>query len=787
MSVLPIVILASLAVLGAGLVPGVAPPMAVALLAAACVRPLPAQRSFRACVWLLVALSAGAALTLAPAGAWAGPWRAAAWDDIHAFVARHGALCGLSPTAPYVPPLTLHAGGTLRWLVLALGAGGMLCLTASLRTRQRIVVAKALVLLGGVVAAAGMVGRLLIPSGDFLVWWYPVAEIGGGNPFGPFVNRNHFAAFCALLAPLAVTLTCHSSRPFWEAPAAADGAQDRVPLDLSPGGRLLYGACLVLLLVAVLCSHSRGGTVALLLGLIVVALLWLRQGPAAAALAALVGVGGILLVTLWPDASFQDRLYGLRDAATAAGARWPVWLDSVRLWSHVPLAGCGANGFGMLFPQVTAWATGQQATHAESDVMQSLAEGGLFGALLLAATVGACCLPLAQTLLPFRRARRRSCVDGVAADRPAHRSSPSGEAQPRLPYPLLAGVGAGLTAVAFQSLVDIPLRVPLCAWTAAALLGLAAPPAPRRRGPLPPGAAFVWPERLALGFLLAASLCLCWHVPGWRALYRDRDAWLAEAATPDIVALLRETPTYWQAWHEIGDRLCTQAARTCGRQRDELQAAGLDALRAAVHCNPRDPRLRGALAARLWAAQQWDEARLHLDAQIALLPADRGIRQRWLQAEWRAGATEVAGQLARRFAGAAPVDPAAADYLVWLAERELAEGSVSRARAALLAAADLRPDAAPILKDLAQCARRLGDANAEADWLRRLVKAGRADAGAWWRLAELVRDAGDRRALEEALGMAVQIDPARRRAADEMWKAFVQAAPRSPAPGGAGP
>jgi O-antigen ligase/tetratricopeptide (TPR) repeat protein len=774
MSVLPILILGCLAVLGAGLVPGVTPPMAVALLAVACVRPLPTQDSFRACVWLLLALTAWALFTLLPAGVLAGPWRTAAWADIQAFAVQHGSRCGLSPVGPTVPRLSLHAGGTLRWLMLMLGAGGMVCLTASLRTQQRVATIKALVVLGALVAAAGMVGRSLIPSGDALVWWYPVAEIGGGSPFGPFVNRNHFAGFCALLAPLALALACPSSGPFRETPSSSSGADDEAPLNVSPGGRLLYGACLIVLLTAVLCSHSRGGSAAALLGLIVVALLWMRRGMAAAVFATLASVGAILLVALWPDAEFQGRLHGMRDTATALGARWPVWLDSVRLWSRAPLAGCGANGFGMLFPQVTTWATGQQATHAESDVMQSLAEGGLFGTLLLAATVGACCLPLARTLLPRRQARRKTGLNRVA-------EGPSSGAHPRLPYPLLAGVGAALTACAFQSLVDIPLRVPLCAWTVAALAGLASPSARRHRGTAPVGRARAWPERLALGLLLATSLCICWRGPGWRALYRDRDAWLAEAASADLVGLLRETPTYWQAWYEIGDRLCVQATGAVGPEAEALRAAGWEALRAACRCNPRDPRLHGAFAARLWAAEQWDEARLHLEAQCALLPADRGIRQRWLEAEWRAGATEYVGRLAQRFAEARPGDPAAADYLVWLAEREMAEGSIVRARTALLKAAALRPGEAQILKGLAQCARRLGDVKAEADWLQRLVRVSRADAATWWRLAEFARDAGDRRALEEALGMAVQSDPSRRRAADEAWKSFVQrSAARSP-------
>jgi len=289
-------------------------------------------------------------------------------------------------------------------------------------------------------------------------------------------------------------------------------------------------------------------------------------------------------------------------------------------------------------------------------------------------------------------------------------------------------------------------------------------------------------DRLALAALLALTLVACWHSPGWQALYRDRDAWLSEAETPDIVALLAETPAYWQAWYELGERLCHDAGQATGTRREALSAAGLDALRAALRCSPRDPRLHGLLATSLWTAGQWDEARQHRAAQLALTPDDRALRLHWLQAEWQAGHTEECSRLAYRFvdeAGAA--DPGALAGLLWLAERELAEGSVTRARDALLTVQAQRPTDPALLRSLARCEARLGDSDREAEWLRRLTGTGAADAAAWWRLAELARAHRDRTALLEALGRAVQLDPARRRRADEIWKDFVQS--RAPTPG----
>lgn len=783
MTALPIIVLLALAALGAGLVPGAAPPCAVALLLTACLRPLPLRRSFRCWVWLLVALALWTAATTLPVGSWVGDWRAALSADAEAFLARYGRLCSSSAGAsPVGARLSLHPSGSLRWLILLLGAGGMVCVVASLRTRQRIALAKGLALFGGVVAALGIVGRVLIPQGSRLVWWYPVSELGGGNPLGPFVNRNHFAAFCALLAPLALALTCHAAGPVWGEADSLDDAHGDVGLTVSFGERLLFGASVLAMVGGVLVSRSRGGTAALLLGFVVMALLWLRRGPGAAALATLAGVAAIVLVALWPDPEFQGRLHGLRDTSSALGARWPIWLDCGRVWAQVPLAGCGANAFGMIFPRVTNWAAGQQATHAESDVMQVLAEGGAIGALLALGMLLTLGWPLLRVLLRRQRPGHEAAGEGSGVFR-----DPPGERIParspwdalRLPYPLLAAVGGGLTAILFGSAVDIPLRVPLGAWTFAAVAGLAAPPAPRRGHSYLPRA-WLCPERAGLVALLAVLLWVGWHAPGWPALYRDRDAWIDLATPADLAALLAETPTYWQAWYELGNQLFHQAGSTTGPEHEALQDAAWQALRSAVRANPRDPRLRAALAGLLWRDGLWQEARAHRDVQIALSPGDQGLRLHWLRAEWQAGFAAEARQLTYRFAEANAADGEAAQYLLWLADRELTEGSVSGARQALLAAAARVPGDTRTMKALAECERRLGNPAQEVAWLRALAEHEQADAAIWWRLAELALANADRDGLQRALGMAVQREPSRRRAADVLWKAFVERQPRAP-------
>ncbi|MBN2451399.1 MAG: O-antigen ligase family protein [Lentisphaeria bacterium] len=775
---IPPAILLLTAVLAAGLVPGAGPAAACAAMAAAILRPFPRGRRFRVLWWCVAALFLWVVVTLLPLGSGGGgAFRREQWDALRGFAdAAEDLLPGAEAVGDH-PRLTLNRDGTLRWLFLATGAWALFLYTASLRLPGRLLLLKAMVAVGAAVAVSGVVFRIVDLPADRVLGWYPVADLGGGTPLGPFVNRNHFAAFCALLAPLALTLAAAPSRHPVLFVRGRRGLRQGLYLTTSPAERLACLLALVVLGGAVLFSRSRGGTGALLLGISLCAFLWLRSGRSTALLAALGAVGAFLLVVWWPDPALQSRFHGMRDPLGAVGARWDVWNDAIRLWARLPLAGAGLNAFRVVSPGITSWATLQEATHAESEAMQWLAETGVVG-VLLAGVVGAGWLVMSWGVT-YAGARHLFAFDmwDGGDESPEEPSAVRSEDESGgvVPFAFAAAAWAGLGAMGFQCLVDIPSRIPLAAWATACVAGLIAPlPTARRRGARAV-ATWMWPERLLSLLALCGLLAVCWWRPGWRALYRDRISWLEQAQPGETLALLDDVPTYWQAWYELGDRLGRPARNpTETPPAPDAPALSRRALERALQCSPRNPTLRSNLAWRLWHAGSYPDARIHRDASLALVPDDRRELQSWLQAEWAAGFPEEAHGLVRRLLEQDECGPEAVAAVRVLASREIAAGSTGRARELVLAALRVFPDEAQLLTVLAACEKRLGYGERERQALRHLVACGGGTAAQWWRLAELHRELGEKEALQEALGMATRLDPRRRRAADELWRQFLQ-------------
>jgi hypothetical protein len=137
---------------------------------------------------------------------------------------------------PYVTKVEL-----LRWFAYAL----LFFLTCqSVRTEKQVKqFVWFLMILGFIVSLFGIVQHFTF-NGK-LYWLVPVPD--GANPFGPFVNADHFAGFVELTVPLGLALLLFPSRH-----------RDKVPL------LLLFT---IVPIGAVLLSASRGGILGLMVEL----------------------------------------------------------------------------------------------------------------------------------------------------------------------------------------------------------------------------------------------------------------------------------------------------------------------------------------------------------------------------------------------------------------------------------------------------------------------------------------------------------------------------------------
>ena len=287
--------------------------------------------------------------------------------------------------------------------------------------------------LGVALSLVGVVQAALIDKNDPLVYgfWRPGY---GATPFGPFINKNHFAGWMVMVLPIAlsyfVALVARTRRPNH---LTGLGVL-RWALGVGSGRLVLVAASLLVMFTAVVLTGSRSGMVSVALAFAVVGvLLWTRPEtrPARRVL-----TGGVLAVSggavLWAGLAATLARFGA--SASAFSERWGAWQDTAHIIRDFVAFGTGLGTYGraMLVYQ-TVDRTSIYA-QAHNDYLQLLAEGGLLVAVpsMIAAGV------IVKTV--WRRLR--STDDDT------------------LTRWMRAGAVAGLIGIAAQSTVEFSLQMP---------------------------------------------------------------------------------------------------------------------------------------------------------------------------------------------------------------------------------------------------------------------------------------------------------------------------------------
>ncbi|HET8644737.1 MAG TPA: O-antigen ligase family protein [Vicinamibacteria bacterium] len=319
-------------------------------------------------------------------------------------------------------------------------------------------------------ALAGVLAVLAIAqaaSGTRRIYWFFTPLEGSGSIFGPFVNRNHFAAALLLLVPICLGEMMRAWARVREAVPGHGGARVLLlALGRPEGTRLVALALLTTTaLMALVASGSRGALLALLAGL---AAAVVAGGRGFLRTAGVVLGAAAAMTALWLG---TERLSGrFARAGAEAQDRIAVWKDAGQRIAREQLwvCGTGLNTFGVAFGRTAPWALPRGATpwpealgqggersgyyvpaesrrivwyrEAHNEYLQVLAETGLPG---LAVALWAAAIVL-------RRARRS-------------------------PW-LLAAMAAFL----FHCLVDFDLQIPGLAMLFTALAALPPAPTPAR-------------------------------------------------------------------------------------------------------------------------------------------------------------------------------------------------------------------------------------------------------------------------------------------------------------------
>ncbi len=201
------------------------------------------------------------------------------------------------------------------------------------------------------------------------LYWFREMHYGG-IPFGPYVNRNHFAGFAELFVPVAL-----------------------VPLMLGKVRRerlFIVGIFAVVSIGALFLAASRGGIVSFVVEVatIVAWMIWHRTGTRQVMAGVAVLVAALALVSWLGVKQITQRFAGMKAMEVASGKRATMRHGTWRIFEDHPLIGTGLGTLQVVYPPYETLYDGKVVNHSHNDYLEALAETGIPGGICCALFLG---------------------------------------------------------------------------------------------------------------------------------------------------------------------------------------------------------------------------------------------------------------------------------------------------------------------------------------------------------------------------------------------------------------
>jgi O-antigen ligase len=355
-----------------------------------------------------------------------------------------------APAASAAYPMTVSPRETMRGLAFVVAFGVLLLGTSrSLTSRDIRLLVRGIGAIGVTLALFGMAQQGA--TADKVYWlWQPYYA---GLPFGPFMNRNHFAGWMLMAIPVVVGYGYgHLAESLAR---VAPTLRARVLWFASPDANeiVLMTIAILLMVLSLTMTLSRSGMTCLVLAMIMFGSVAARKQT---------GRDRVVLIVCLLAAGAAAAAWGGTDAvidrfantdASEVAMRQGIWRDAIRIAGQSPIVGTGLNTYRTA-RALYAPNTRFTAVEAHSDYLQLAAEGGVL-------VVGAAGTFL---LLFVREAAKRL------------RESTPGSPD----FWIRVGAVAGLISVALQETAEFSLQMPGNAALFAVLCALAAHPTPSR-------------------------------------------------------------------------------------------------------------------------------------------------------------------------------------------------------------------------------------------------------------------------------------------------------------------
>ena len=238
----------------------------------------------------------------------------------------------------------------------------MLCFLAGqtlLRGSQARSLAVVFSLYGAALASFSLIQG--ISSNGKLYWWR--VPRNGGWIYGPYVNHNHYAGLMEMLVPIPLVLSLTRLASSKTRTAAA--------------------AVAAVMVGTIFLSGSRGGMLAIVAELLILAVLLIKQKRG---LRTAIGIGVFLVIVVgllaWVGGGeLNKRLatVGPTHSDISSDIRHYINHDGLKMFLKRPVLGWGLGTFPVVYPQFRTFYTNFFVNQAHNDYLQLLVEMGLLG------------------------------------------------------------------------------------------------------------------------------------------------------------------------------------------------------------------------------------------------------------------------------------------------------------------------------------------------------------------------------------------------------------------------
>lgn len=338
--------------------------------------------------------------------------------------------------------ISLYPRGTRADLTVLL-AGVVLVVVGATLFRRRASFRRLLACVALVALVVALIGLAQIVGGADHVYWYFNAP--GMITSGPFAHYGHYSEFLNLgigcaLGFLLIRTAARGRSPVVDIQAVMDQRGAGLGLERALLAFIVIGA------IAIVMSTSRNGLMSMVVGAgVSAALMQLSRRVEGIGwpmvIAAALALAGLLTLGIDPVIRRLEDTFA--DPVDAFSTRADLLRDTVAMFAAFPLLGAGLGTYWVAFPAFDTSVRGGTAEHAENQYIETFAELGALGGVLVFAFVGLVLWGLVRSLMDT-----------------SHRTNFG-----------LFGVTFGFAAIAFHSLTDFGMEIPAVGLTVALLAG----------------------------------------------------------------------------------------------------------------------------------------------------------------------------------------------------------------------------------------------------------------------------------------------------------------------------